>query len=122
MSAADDASMELSQEASQQVTSTQSVPNMVSSASVTTYNYYLVGWVPQTFKSSRQERAEQVQNRAEDFMDDEVCVALSAFNLGIFRILVNLESLHNDCIRSAISWKLWVYLVAASSLHGSVQQ
>uniref|UniRef100_A0A183CD86 G-patch domain-containing protein n=1 Tax=Globodera pallida TaxID=36090 RepID=A0A183CD86_GLOPA len=29
------------------------------------------GWVPQTFKSSREERADNVQLAAEDFMDDE---------------------------------------------------
>ncbi|KAL3092353.1 hypothetical protein niasHS_007562 [Heterodera schachtii] len=29
------------------------------------------GWVPQTFKSSREDRADKVQNTAEDFMDEE---------------------------------------------------
>lgn len=32
----------------------------------------MLGWVPQTFKSSRDSRAEKTQNTAEDFMDEEV--------------------------------------------------
>jgi G patch domain-containing protein 1 len=31
------------------------------------------GWKPSTFQSSRAEKASKVQQRAEDFMDDEVC-------------------------------------------------
>jgi hypothetical protein len=49
-----------------------------------------VGWEPQTFKSTRDERAEKYKSTADDYMDDEVtCLNILIFythNLGSWRI------------------------------------
>lgn len=65
-----------------------------------------LGWVPQTFKSSRESRAEKQYLAAEDFMDEEVNGFPISTMLISPRILANLESLLEKFELKQNLWKL----------------
>lgn len=78
-----------------------------------------IGWVPQTFKSTRTERGERFEQMAEDFMDEEVIFNLLIILLKLFlRTLANLELLRESFEQNLILWTHWLHPAKSVYWHG----